>query len=116
MRFLADENFNGRVLAGLLVALPEIDVLRVQDTEMIHSPDPELLEWAAQHGLILLTHDVQTLSGYAHGRVRAGLPMPDVIEVNISQGIGRAIEDLVLLIETGFPEEIENQVRYVPIN
>ena len=115
MRFLADENFNGKVLTGLRIALPEIDVVRVVDTEMYQSPDPELLEWAAQQGRILLTHDVQTLAGFAHDRVKAGLRMPGVIEVRMSQGIGAIIEELAIMIGASTSEEFENLVRYIPI-
>ncbi|MCA9911450.1 MAG: DUF5615 family PIN-like protein, partial [Anaerolineae bacterium] len=51
MRFLADENFNGKLLAGLRAALPDLDVVRVQDTDKVASSDPELLAWAAEQGL-----------------------------------------------------------------
>ena len=115
MRFLADENFNGKILAGLLEALPELDIIRAQDTEVYQSPDLELLEWAAQQGRILLTHDVQTITRYAYDRVRASLPMPGVIEVRIPQGIGTAIDELVILISASTPDEFENQVRYIPL-
>ena len=115
MRFLADENFNDRILAGLLAALPELDIVRAQDAEVYQSPDPELLEWAAQQGRILLTHDVQTITRYAYERVQAGFPMPGVIEVRIPQGIGAAIDELILLISASAPDEFENQVRYIPL-
>jgi hypothetical protein len=116
MLFLADENFNGRILTGLLVALPDLDIIRVQDTEMYQSPDPELLEWAAQEGRILLSHDVQTIIGFAYDRVRDDLLMPGVIEVRYPQGIGVAIEELVLLISASTPDEFEHQVRYIPLD
>lgn len=115
MRFLADENFNGKLLTGLRVAIPDIDVIRVQDTDKIASPDPELLAWAAEHGRILLTHDIQTVAGYAYNRVRANLPMPGIIEVRMTQGLGTTIDELVLLIEASTPDEFENQVRYIPL-
>src|SRR6266498_271680 len=115
MRFLADENFNGKLLAGLRSTLPELDVIRVQDTDMAAASDPELLAWAAVNSRILLTHDVQTLAGHAYDRVRKGLAMPGIIEVKISQSIGETIDDLVLLIEASFLEEFENQVRYIPL-
>jgi predicted nuclease of predicted toxin-antitoxin system len=115
MKFLADENFNGKLLTGLRTALPEMDVLRVQDTAMLASPDPELLAWAAEQDRILLTHDVQTLAGYAYARVQEGLPMAGVIEVRVSESIGTLIEELLLMIEASTAEEFENQVRYIPI-
>lgn len=115
MRFLADENFNGKVLDGLRSRVPDFDVVRVQDTEMYQSPDPQLLAWAAEQGRILLTHDVQTLAGYASERVIAGLPMPGVVEVRVLQGIGAIIDDLAVMIGASTPDEFENQVRYIPI-
>ena len=63
MRFLADENFNGKLLVALRARLIELDVIRVQDTDRIGVPDLELLQWAATQQRILLTHDVQTLAG-----------------------------------------------------
>lgn len=115
MRFLADENFNGNLTAGLRAALPDIDLIRVQDTSMAGAPDPELLAWAVENGRILLTHDVQTLAGFAYQRVEAGLPMLGIIEVRISQSIGTTIDEIVLLITASSPEEFLNQVRYIPL-
>ena len=116
MRFLADENFNHRILAGLLIALPDLDVIRVQDTEIYQAPDPVVLEWAAQEGRILLTHDVQTIPGHAVARVKAGLPMPCVIEVaQDTVSFGRLIEELSIMIGAGKPEDFDNLVKFVPL-
>jgi len=53
IRFLADENFNGRILRGLLRRAPSLDVVRVQDLEKLPgADDPVLLEWAAEQGLV----------------------------------------------------------------
>ena len=116
MRFLADENFNGKLLVALRTRLPELDIIRVQDTDIAAASDPELLQWAASEQRVLLTHDVQTLAGYAYDRVIESLPMSGIIEVKISKTIGAILEDLVLLIEASRPEEFENQVRYIPLS
>lgn len=88
MRFAADENFDGRILAGLRTRLPDIDLVRVQDTEMYQAPDDKLLAWLADEARILLSHDVQTLVNDAYARVKIGLPMPGVIEVHRPTPIG----------------------------
>jgi predicted nuclease of predicted toxin-antitoxin system len=36
---------------------PDIDIIRVQDVGLSGEDDPIVLEWAAQEGRILLTHD-----------------------------------------------------------
>lgn len=115
MRFAADENFDGRILHGLRTRLPEIDIIRVQDTEMYQAPDDKLLTWLADEGRILLTHDVQTMPRFVYDRVRAGQPVPGVIEVHRDTPIGAAIDDLEIMIGACTPEDFENQVNYVPI-
>lgn len=69
IRFLIDENFNGKIVRGLLVRKPDLDLLRVQDTEMAGADDPAVLEWAAREERILLTHDLATMTGYANDRM-----------------------------------------------
>ena len=34
LRFAADENFDGRIVRGLLRILPDLDLIRVQDTRI----------------------------------------------------------------------------------
>ncbi len=115
MRVLADENFDNNILVGLRRALPNIDVIRVQDTEIFHASDPAVLEWAAREGRIVLTHDIQTMAGFAVNRVKAVLPMPGVIEVAQDYPIGRAIEELSIIIGAGSPDDFESQVKFVPM-
>lgn len=62
IRFLADENFNGAVLRGLKRRIPDIDIIRVQDTEYYRAADPDVLAFAASEMRILLTHDINTIN------------------------------------------------------
>lgn len=65
--------------------------------------------------MILLTHDVKTITHYAYERVRAGLPMPGVFEVSRTVPISVAIEDLALLAACSLDDEWAGQVRYLPL-
>jgi hypothetical protein len=116
MRFATDENFDGRILQGLRTRLPELDVVRIQDTAMYQAPDDQLLEWLAAERRILLTHDVRTMPRFVFERVRAGLPVPGVIEVHKDTSLGVAVDELELMIGAGTPADFENQVRYIPIH
>ena len=115
MRFAADENFDGRILNELLVPLPELNVVRVQDTEMYQAPDDKLLAWLAEEQRILLTHDVQTMPYYVYERIRAGQLVSGVIEVHKDTPLGVAIDELEVMIGAGTLEDFENQVKYIPI-
>lgn len=65
MRFAADENFHNDILRGLQRRQPDLDIVRIQDTEIYQSDDAKVLEWVAQEGRILLTHDVRTMPNHA---------------------------------------------------
>lgn len=116
LRLLADENFDNRILNALRRLLPDLDVVRVQDVGLGAEEDPMILEWAAQEDRVLLTHDVATITRYAYERIQEGLPMPGVVEVHARVPIGRAIEDLSLMISASLPGEWEGQIRYVPLS
>lgn len=115
LRFAADENFNNNIVRGLLRRNPDLDIVRVQDVGLSNVDDATILEWAAQEGRILLTHDVSTVTRYAYERVRAEKPMPGVFEVSRTVPIGRAIDDILLLAEFSYEGEWEGQVRYLPL-
>ena len=115
LRLAADENFSNDIIRGLLRRKPDLDVVRVQDVGLSGADDPTILEWAAQEGRVLLTHDVSTLTRYAYERVEAGKPMPGVFEVSRQVPIGVAIEDIMLIAECSLEGEWEGQVRYLPL-
>ena len=114
LRLAADENFNGDIVRGLLRRNPKLDLVRVQDVGLSGANDPSVLQWAADQGGVLLTHDISTLAKHAFDRIAAGQPMPGVFEVRSVAPIGQAIDDLMLLAECSFEGEWEGQVRYLP--
>jgi predicted nuclease of predicted toxin-antitoxin system len=67
LRLAADENFNNDIVRGLLRREPGLDIVRIQDVGLSGADDPTVLEWAAQEGRVLLTHDVTTITRYAYG-------------------------------------------------
>jgi len=115
LRFVADENFNGRILRALQRRLPELDVVRAQDVLPQGTSDPDLLSWAAEEGRVLLSHDIATVIGYAYERVSRGEPMPGVIVARLDLGIGPAVEDLQILALATEPDEIRDQIWYLPL-
>jgi len=115
MRWAADENFNNDIIRGLLRRKPDVDIVRVQDVGLSGMDDPTVLEWAADEGRVLLTHDVSTITRCAYERAEAGKPMPGVFEVSRDIPMGVVIEDLILLTECSLENEWEGQVRYLPL-
>jgi predicted nuclease of predicted toxin-antitoxin system len=81
LRLAADENFNGDIVRGLLRRNQKLDIVRVQDVGLSGANDPSVLQWAADQGRIVVTHDISTLAKHALDRVAGGQPMPGVFEV-----------------------------------
>jgi uncharacterized protein (DUF433 family) len=115
MRWAADENLNNNIIRGLLLQKPDVDIVRVQDVGLSGADDPMVLEWAAEEGRVLLTHDVATITHYAYERVQSGQRMPGVFEVNRSIPLRVVIQDLILLTECSLENEWDGQVRYLPL-
>ena len=115
LRLLADENFNGHIVRGLLRRRSELTLLRVQDVGLRGAKDPEILEWAAEQNLILLTHDRATVPDFAFQRVAAGQPMPGVFVVNDRLSLGQAIEELLIPDEYSEQDEWKSIVLYLPL-
>lgn len=99
LKFAADQDFNNRIIRGLLRREPGLDLVRVQDAGLRSRDDPSVLEWASNEGRVLLTHDVTTMKAHAYGRISAGLDMPGVFEVSQDIPIGIAIEEILILAE-----------------
>ena len=115
IRLLADENFNNNIVRGVRLRDPDIDLVRIQDVGLSSADDPSVLEWAAKHQRVLLTHDVVTITAFACERVRAGKPMPGVFELSLTVALRSAIDDIVLLATCSEDGEWEGQVRYLPL-
>lgn len=112
---VADENFNNDIVRGLLRKKPDLDIVRVQEVGLRGADDPAILEWAANEGRVVLTHDAATMTYYAYERVKIGLSMPGVIEVADDLPLGQVIEDILLLAEYSNIGEWESQVIYLPL-
>jgi hypothetical protein len=115
LRLLIDQNFNQRILRGLVERIPELDAVTAQGVGLSEAPDSELLSWAAAQGRILLIHDLQTIPLFASARIDAGEPMPGAFIVPQHLAIGRAIEELVTIILCSEQTEWECLIVWLPL-
>lgn len=115
LRFLADENFNGIVVRGLIRRRPKFDIVRVRDVGMAGAEDPAILEWAAAHERVILTHDAATFANHAYARVNAGMSMPGVLELHERLPVGVAIEEILIVAECSLEGECNDRVIHLPL-
>ena len=97
LRLAADENFNSRIVRGLLHRKPDLDIEHAfRILVCLEQMTKQCLNGQRNRIRILLTHDVRTITQYAYERVDADQLMPGVFEVSPDMSIGRAIEDIVV--------------------
>jgi hypothetical protein len=115
LRLLTDEDFDGRLTRALLARVPGLDLVRVQDVGLMHTPDPDILAWAAAELRIVLTHDRSTMSGFAGARIQAGAPMPGLFVVDKRAPLGRLVSDLEALAGASEMDEWRDQILFIPL-
>ena len=110
-----DENVDVRIVRGLRRHLPGLEITSVENIGLRETDDRIILDWAAAHDTTLVTHDVQTMVGYANERIRDGRPMSGVVMIRWGLPIGVAVEDLETLLVCLADDEWESFVRYLPL-
>jgi hypothetical protein len=89
--------------------------VRVQDSHVAGQDDPDVLAWAAAEGRLLLTHDISTMVAHATHRLERGEPMAGIVEVPANLPIGRAIDELELLVRVSDEREWSGQILFLPL-
>jgi Domain of unknown function (DUF5615) len=115
IRLLTDENVDNNIMRGLARRLPHLDFVSVRDVGLAGSPDLLLLKWAANEQRVIVTHDIKTMVRDANQLVAQGEAMAGVIFVPDRLGIGRAINDLVRVLEDATESSMRNSVKYLPL-
>lgn len=113
-RFLADADFNHRILNGIRRREPAIDFQTAVVGGTIALADPDVLALAARVGRVLVTHDRDTMFRHFARFVEIETS-PGLIVVRQQLDIGRAIEDLLLIWAATDADEWLNKAGYVPI-
>jgi Domain of unknown function (DUF5615) len=114
LRLVSDEDVHEDIIRGLRRREPALDIVRAVDVGLDRTPDPLILEWAAGNERILITGDLNTMVGFAWARVQSAQPMPGVLALLENIGVGRVIDDILLVAVCYAPEEIKEQVLFIP--
>jgi hypothetical protein len=114
-RFLADHDLTEAIILGVLRREPAIEFRRLRDVGLANRPDSEVLDYAAHTGLLLVSHDVNTMTAHAADRTRAGLRMPGVFLTHQRHPIAPTSEDLILIWAASEAEEWAGQIVFLPM-
>ncbi len=115
LRFLADNDLNEHIVMGVLRTEPAIEFVRARDVGMDHKADSDVLVYAAQHGFIVVSHDVNTMTKAAYDILDRGEVMSGLLMVQQSKPIGPVIDSLILIWSASTIEEWIGQVQFLPL-
>jgi hypothetical protein len=114
-RFLADHDLNENIVVGLVRREPALFITRLRDVGIADRPDAEVLAYAAEHRLIVVSHDVNTMPAAASARLAHGLTFPGLLLARQRHPIAPVIESLLLIWSNSEAEEWEGQVQFLPL-
>ncbi|HEV8607989.1 MAG TPA: DUF5615 family PIN-like protein [Tepidisphaeraceae bacterium] len=95
--FLADHNLDDPIVEGVLRAEPSVQFVRAREVGLSRAIDDVVLDYAAAHSLIVVTHDVNTMIGFAYDRAVSGRPLADLFIARRSRPVARIVDDLLLV-------------------
>ena len=112
-RFQTDEDFNQKIVAGLLRREPTVDIQTSRAAGLLGLPDPDVLAVAAREGRILLSHDRDTMPAHFERFIR-GTASPGVLIVSQRLAVREAIEQILLVWTASGIEEWRNRIGFLP--
>ncbi len=116
-RYLLDEDTPHAIRDQLLRLKPEMEILAVGDemAPSLGTPDPEILQWVEREGYVLVSRNRRSLPQHLREHLEAGGHVPGIFLLRRRYTLGQIIEDLMLIWETGNPEEYRDRVEYLPL-
>ena len=90
-----------------------MDIVSVRDVDLAATPDPLVLDWAADNGRILITRDVASMTNFAKARVVAGRRMPGMLLVQERASAREILESIEDIAFYGLESEWEGRILFV---
>jgi hypothetical protein len=115
LKLLTDHDFDQDILRGLMRRIPDLDAVTAHEVGLRQAQDPELLDWAAKHGRVVITNDRRTMPAYAADRMAAGQVVTGVVVVSRKMPIRQVIDELEMLVCCCEAQELENLIRHLPM-
>jgi hypothetical protein len=111
--FQADANLDPDIGRGLRRREPSIGFQAAADAIPDGAPDSDVLRIAADAGRVLVTRDVRTM--WVHFKsFTTKRESPGVLLIPSSRSIHAIIDGLLIVWLTWTPEDMRNQVRWLP--
>jgi hypothetical protein len=113
-RFLAVEDLRGSIVGALRRMAPTLDIVTIVEENLSSATDEEVLEFAWQRELLVVSHDVNTMKPFAEQRITDERGIHGLFLVPQRRAIRMVAESLVLIWDASEFEEWRDQIVYLP--
>lgn len=114
LRLLIDQDLDHVILRGLLLRVPNVDVVTAHQAGLSDASDPDLLAWAAEKRIVV-THDRRTMPSHAAARMARGGSVVGLIIVSRNLPVSQVINDLEIIVSCSDVGEWENVIKHLPL-
>lgn len=115
LRLLIDQDLDHVILRGLLLRVPNLDVITAHQVGLSKASDPEVLSWAAEQERIIVTHDRRTMPYHAASRIARAEKVAGIVVVSRQLPISQVINDLEIIVSCSDMIEWENVIKHLPL-
>ncbi len=113
INFVADEGFDGPIIAGVRRRHRQVQIQTIQELGMSGATDPEILEWATERNLVVLSRDVNTMKAYGEDRLRRKLPLTGLLLVHDWMSRGVIIDQIEYWSQRELEEAFAYPIQYI---
>jgi len=114
-RFLCDHDLSERIISGVERAEPLVEMIRLRERGLHQLLDDEVLALAASEGLIVVSHDANTMTAAASLRIQANQPMAGLFICPQFRHRTIIIRELLTIWGASDSEEWTNLIVHLPI-
>jgi len=94
------------IVTGVVRLEPSLEWIQVRDRGLSERPDAEVLAYAAEHGYLVVSHDVNTMPRATYDRIRSGQQMSGLLMVTQREPIGPVIASILLIWSASEAEDM----------
>jgi hypothetical protein len=117
LKYLIDENVDPIYPTQLRLKQPELTILVIGEplTPSKGTKDPEILCWCEEYDFILVTNNRRSMPVHLKDHLKLNQHIPGIFILNPHLTIGQNIEELLLIAESSYPNEYQDQIIHLPI-
>jgi len=115
LRVLLDQDFDHKILNGLLRRIPNLDYLTAHEAGWNELHDHDLLIRAASERRVLFTHDKRTMPDHIADLIAVGHDVAGVFIVPRKLSLEQAISQLEIIVMCSDETEWINTYRILPL-